>query len=146
MAQCEPKSHTPHGAFTRFVAIRGVRGYQRDMRPDNSIDYLEFASKDLVATKAFFATAFSWVFEDYGPDYISFDGGKITGGFFRSENVSTATEGAPLVVFYHRDLEKTKAEIEKAGGFIKRDIFSFPGGRRFHFTEPGGNELAVWSE
>lgn len=119
---------------------------QIDLPPRQSVNYLEFASKDLAATKEFFAKVFSWTFEDYGPDYIAFDDGKITGGFFRSENVSTATEGAPLVVFYHRDLEKTKAEIEKAGGFIKREIFSFPGGRRFHFTEPGGNELAVWSE
>lgn len=116
------------------------------MRPDNSIDYLEFASMDLAATKAFFTTLFSWSFQDYGPDYSAFDDGRMTGGFFRSERVSAAAEGAPLVVFYHSDLEAVKAGVEKAGGVIKRDIFSFPGGRRFHFTEPGGNEFAVWSE
>ncbi|RYD23010.1 MAG: VOC family protein [Verrucomicrobiaceae bacterium] len=116
------------------------------MRPDNSIDYLEFASRDLVATKAFFVTLFGWSFQDYGPDYTAFEDGKMTGGFFHSENVLTAAEGAPLVVFYHSDLERVKTLVEKAGGVIKRDIFSFPGGRRFHFTEPGGNEFAVWSE
>ena len=116
------------------------------MRPDNSIDYLEFASKDIPATKAFFITVFGWTFQDYGPDYVAFEDGRMTGGFYLSENVSTAVEGAPLVVFYHADLEGAKAGVENAGGVIKRDIFSFPGGRRFHFTEPGGNEFAIWSE
>lgn len=116
------------------------------MRPDHSIDYLEFASKDLAATKAFFSTAFAWSFQDYGPDYIAFDDGRMTGGFFRSEKVAAAADGAPLVVFYHSDLEGAKENVEKTGGVLKRDIFSFPGGRRFHFTEPGGNEFAVWSE
>ncbi|RYD65015.1 MAG: VOC family protein, partial [Verrucomicrobiaceae bacterium] len=94
------------------------------MRPDNSIDYLEFASKDIEATKAFFITVFDWKFEDYGPDYVAFEDGRMTGGFFLSEKVSTAAEGAPLVVFYHSDLEGMKSGVEKAGGVIKRDIFS----------------------
>lgn len=116
------------------------------MKTDYSIDYLEFASKDLTATKAFFSQLLNWSFQDYGPDYIAFDDGKMTGGFFGSTSVSTASEGAPLVVIYHSDLEATRARVVALGGVIKRDIFSFPGGRRFHFSEPGGNEFAVWSE
>lgn len=118
----------------------------RTMRPDNSIDYLEFASRDLPATKAFFTALLGWSFQDYGPDYIAFEDGKMTGGFFHSETVATAAEGAPLVVLYHSDLPAAKARVEELGGTIKRDIFSFPGGSRFHFGEPGGNEFAVWSE
>jgi predicted enzyme related to lactoylglutathione lyase len=116
------------------------------MKTDNSIDYLEFASTDLTATKTFFSQLLNWSFQDYGPAYIAFEDGRMTGGFFRSTSVSTASEGAPLVVLYHSDLEATRARVVDLGGIIKRDIFSFPGGRRFHFSEPGGNEFAVWSE
>lgn len=116
------------------------------MKADNSIDYLEFASKDIVATKAFFSQLLNWKFQDYGADYIAFEDGRMTGGFFRSGAVSPASDGAPLVVLYHSDLEATKARVLELRGVIKRDIFSFPGGKRFHFTEPGGNEFAFWSE
>jgi uncharacterized protein len=116
------------------------------LRPDNSIDYLEFASQDLAATRAFFSGLLGWNFQDYGPDYIAFDDGRMTGGFFRSATVATASEGAPLVVLYHSDLEASKSRVLTLGGLLKRDIFSFPGGRRFHFIEPGGNEFAFWSE
>ena len=116
------------------------------MKPDNSIDYLEFASNDLVATKAFFSELLNWRFEDYGPDYTAFTDDKINGGFFKSSSVATASQGAPLVVLYHSNLEEIKDLIIKLGGTIKLDIFSFPGGKRFQFIEPGGNELAFWSE
>lgn len=101
---------------------------------------------DLVATKNFFSQLFGWSFQDYGPDYSSFDDGRMTGGFFASENSWSAAAGAPLIVFYRADLEKICAEVARLGGKITRAIFSFPGGRRFHFEAPGGGEFAIWSE
>ncbi|HIP24234.1 MAG TPA: VOC family protein [Rhodobacteraceae bacterium] len=113
---------------------------------DVKIDYIEFHSKDLDATKAFFSKAFGWGFTDYGPDYCDFKGQGVDGGFFRSEDMALASAGAPRVIFYSANLEKTQAKIETANGVICREIQSFPGGRRFHFLEPGGNELGVWSD
>lgn len=110
------------------------------------INYIEFHSNDLDATKAFFTKAFSWKFTDYGPDYCDFKGEGVDGGFFRSDDMATASKGAPRVLFYSAKLEDTQAAIEAAGGVICREIQSFPGGRRFHFIEPGGNELGVWSD
>ncbi len=116
------------------------------MNEPNKINYVEFHSKDLEATKAFFNYAFGWGFVDYGPDYAAFTGEGLNGGFFRSDTVKTAETGAPLVIFFSEKLEETLAAVEAAGGAINRAIFDFPGGRRFHFIEPGGNELAVWSD
>lgn len=116
------------------------------MKPDNSIDYLEFPSKDLHATKAFFSGLAGWDFQDYGPEYTAFDDGSATGGFYLSEAISSAEQGAPLVVLYHSGLEATREKVIALGGSITKEIFSFPGGRRFQFTEPGGSEFAFWSE
>ena len=115
------------------------------MKADNLIDYLEFPSKDLEATKTFFAALVGWKFEDYGPEYVAFDDGKATGGFYLSDKISSADEGGPLVVLYHSDLEATQEKVEALGGKITKEIFSFPGGRRFQFAEPGGSEFAFWS-
>lgn len=105
--------------------------------------YIEFGAKDLAAVKAFYATVFGWQFADYGPDYTSFkDTGSGEGGFSTDSEIGKS----PLVVLYSSNLEETKTQIEANGGIIVREIFSFPGGRRFHFTDPSGNELAVWSE
>ena len=112
----------------------------------NTIDYLEMPSKDLAATKNFFTGLFGWAFQDYGPDYAAFDDGRTTGGFFASEITSTAAQGAPLVVFYSPDLEQMSKDVARLGGKITREIFEFPGGRRFHFEAPGGGEFAIWSE
>lgn len=112
----------------------------------NTIDYVEMPSNDLAATKNFFTQLFGWSFQDYGGDYCAFDDGRMTGGFFASEKTSSVADGAPLVVFFHSDLEKIRAEVGRLGGKISRDIFDFPGGRRFHFAAPGGGEFAVWSE
>ena len=109
---------------------------------DRRIDYIEFGATDIAATKRFYAAAFAWQFTDYGPDYVAFDDGRMTGGF----TTGSPTGGHPLVVLYAEDLEASKATIETNGGRICRDIFSFPGGRRFHFVDPNGNELAVWSD
>jgi predicted enzyme related to lactoylglutathione lyase len=113
--------------------------------PD-TIDYIEMPSKDLAATKNFFAGLFGWTFQDYGPDYCAFDDGRTTGGFFASEKTSRVEAGAPLIVFYHSQIEKICAEVARLGGKITREIFECPGGRRFHFEAPGGGEFAIWSE
>jgi predicted enzyme related to lactoylglutathione lyase len=116
------------------------------MNEHEKINYVEFPARSIEETKAFFAKAFGWSFEDYGPDYAAFSNQGLDGGFFRAEMKSTTDTGAALIVFYSKDLEATQAKIEAAGGAIVKPIFSFPGGRRFHFAEPSGNEFAVWSD
>lgn len=115
------------------------------MTPREMINYVEFPAKDISATKAFFKKAFDWSFIDYGEEYTAFSNSGIEGGFFLSELVSTTANGACLLVLLSDDLEATVQHVKEAGGIIIQPIFSFPGGRRFHFTEPSGNELAVWS-
>lgn len=104
------------------------------------IDYVEFGSADIGKSKAFFADAFGWEYADYGPQYQAFTNAGIDGG------IDASVEGPPLVVLKADDLEAAMQTVQDAGGEIVKAIFSFPGGRRFHFKEPGGNELAVWSE
>lgn len=110
---------------------------------DNHINYVEFKAPDLVIIKQFYNTCFNWEFTDYGPDYVAFSNCGLDGGFEKSN--SKVVNGA-LVVLYHKDLELVKSNIIKSGGRISKAIFSFPGGRRFHFLDPAGNELAVWSD
>ncbi|MFZ5671249.1 MAG: VOC family protein [Pseudomonadota bacterium] len=112
------------------------------MREDGKIDYIEFPTADVPAVKAFYARAFGWTWVDYGPDYAAFEGAAVDGGFNGHEGDAVAK---PLVVLYAHDLEAMKARVEAAGGTVLRPIYSFPGGRRFHFADPSGNELAVWS-
>jgi predicted enzyme related to lactoylglutathione lyase len=112
----------------------------------NTIDYIEMPSTNLSATKHFFSQLLGWSFQDYGPEYSSFDDGRMTGGFFASGITSTVAQGAPLVVFYSPDLEKLSKDVVRLGGKIAREIFEFPGGRRFHFEAPGTGEFAIWSE
>ena len=116
------------------------------MNQHEKINYVEFPARDIEAAKRFFAAAFSWSFVDYGPDYSAFSNEGIDGGFFKSDLSSSAEQGAALIVFYSNDLDKTKSKIENAGGSIIKPIFSFPGGRRFHFGDPNGNEYAAWSD
>lgn len=118
------------------------------MSTHESINYIELPSRDLDATRAFFSEVFGWSFQDYGPDYTAFsrDDAGIDGGFFRAELESRTDMGAALVVFYSHDLESTQLKIEAAGGEIVKPVFDFPGGRRLHFSEPSGNEFAVWSD
>ena len=110
------------------------------------INYLELPARNLDATKTFFSTLFGWTFVDYGPDYSAFSNAGLDGGFFRSELQASTEKGAALVVFYSQRLEQTQLKIERAGGQILRPIFDFPGGRRFHFSDPSGNEYGVWSD
>ncbi len=107
------------------------------------IDYIEFKSNDLHKTKAFYIEVFGWKFTDYGDGYAAFTDGSLDGGFELSDQ--PITNGA-LIVLYHKDLPAIKDAVIKAGGTISVDIFSFPGGQRFQFLDPSGNELAIWSE
>jgi uncharacterized protein len=108
---------------------------------DRRIDYIEFSVPNIPEVKRFYGKAFGWNFEDYGPDYTSFADGRLSGGFQTAKS-----RGGPLVVIYTIDLEAMERRVSEAGGTIARPIFSFPGGRRFHFTDPAGHELAVWSD
>ncbi|MBN8230584.1 VOC family protein [Corallococcus macrosporus] len=107
------------------------------------IDYIELPVKDIAEAKRFYGTVFGWRFEDYGPDYTAFMDGRLNGGFDKEREVS---KGGALLVLYSKDLDATLAKVREAGGRIVKDTFSFPGGKRFHFTDPTGNELAVWTE
>jgi len=110
---------------------------------ESKIDYIEFPATDIAATTKFYTDVFGWKFTDYGPDYTSFEDGRIAGGFARQE---TVVRGGALTVIYSADLAGMEEKIRSAGGTIVKPIFSFPGGRRFHFTDPNGNELSVWSD
>lgn len=115
--------------------------------PDNmKIDYIEFPASDLGAVEKFYSTVFNWTFESYGPEYLAFKEGRLDGGFYRSEKCSLEENGGALVIFYAEDLEGAERAVVEAGGKILKPIFSFPGGRRFQFTDPAGNELAVWTD
>ena len=115
------------------------------MNSHEKINYVEFGSQHIEETKSFFSSVFGWEFQDFGPDYTAFTNQGLDGGFFRSELSSTTNNGGALIVLYSEDLEATLAKVEQNGGIIVKPVFAFPGGRRFHFQEPGGNELAVWS-
>ncbi|MEO3386083.1 VOC family protein [Mesorhizobium sp. CAU 1741] len=113
------------------------------MRDNGKLDYLEMqaANGTIDSVKAFYSAAFGWTFTDYGPSYAAFGEG-LDGGF----DGSAARETKPLPVIYADDLEAAATAVVEAGGTVIRPIYPFPGGRRFHFTDPAGNELAVWSE
>jgi hypothetical protein len=113
---------------------------------NQTIDFVEFPIQDtqeIAEVKRFYGTAFGWRFQDWGTDYFDTTSSGMGCGF----NADTKHRpGMPLVVLYTEDLAEAKAKVLSAGGKLKRDIFSFPGGRRFHFTDPCGNELAIWSD
>ena len=114
------------------------------MHTPNEIDYLEFCVNDMAEAKRFYATAFGWEFTDYSPDYVGIKGAtKEQGGFTLTKKVRP---GDILPVIYTDNLEATLATVKKADGQIMKDIFSFPGGRRFEFSDPSGNIIAVWSD
>lgn len=116
------------------------------MNEHGKINYVEFPASKLEATKDFFSKTFGWSFQDYGPEYTAFSNAGLAGGFFKAELNAKTANGSALIVLYSSDLEDTCSKVLDAGGVIVKDIFSFPGGRRFHFTEPSENEFAVWSE
>ncbi len=118
-------------------------GLMSQENQDRRVDYIEFLTTNIEETKGFYSEVFGWDFTDYGPDYTSFTDGRMAGGFTVASEV---TAGGPLVVLYSTDLAEVLTQIRESGGQIVKDIFEFPGGRRFHFTDPSGNELAVWSD
>ena len=113
---------------------------------DQKIDYIELPAADFDAVQAFYEKAFGWTFVDYGPEYRAFADGKLDGGFRKSSSVAKVENGSALVILYALDLKATRDKVARSGGRIVVDIFSFPGGRRFQFADPHGNELAVWSD
>ena len=129
------------GCCISTKTIRMVNMNQSEQ--DRRIDYIEFAVTDIAEAKAFYSTVFGWSFTDYGPEYSSFHDGRLGGGF---QQVGLVERGGPLVVLYATDLEGIEDKVKSNGGRIVRDTFEFPGGRRFHFTDPAGYELAVWSD
>ena len=114
------------------------------MSNDRRIDYIEFDVPDIEPVKSFYTAVFGWQFTDFGPTYTSFNDGRLAGGFAKTDD-EVRSRGA-LVVLYALDLEAIAAAIAEHGGKIVKEIFKFPGGRRFHFADPAGNELAVWSD
>lgn len=109
------------------------------------INYVEFPSLDIGVTKKFFSSVFGWSFTDYGPEYTAFSDAGLNGGFYHSDLIASSDKGGALIVLYSNNLEDAQSRIQAAGGSIIKPIFSFPGGRRFHFSDPNGNEYAVWS-
>jgi predicted enzyme related to lactoylglutathione lyase len=109
---------------------------------DRQIDNIEFNVSDIARSKTFYGAAFGWTFTDYGPVYCEFTDGRLTGGF---TTLGPVKPGGPLVILYADDLAATQKRLEEAGAKIVKPVFEFPGGRRFHFIDPDGYELAVWS-
>mgnify|MGYP005822130853 CR=1 FL=1 len=106
------------------------------------IQYIEFLSKDIAKAKDFYTQCFGWKFTDYGTQYTAFEGDFVDGGF----TTGTPVNGTIFVVLYSADIEATMKKIINAGGIIVKEIFNFPGGKRFQFKDLDGYELAVWSE
>lgn len=114
------------------------------MRDEKRIDYVEIPVTDPAAARSFFGALFDWSFEDWGEDYVSFNDGRLDGGFRRAQEPVPA--GSVLVIFYSHDLERDRDRVITLGARVNVDIFDFPGGRRFHFIDPTGTEYALWSD
>ncbi|MDH3416846.1 MAG: VOC family protein [Gammaproteobacteria bacterium] len=113
------------------------------MSVEKRIDYVEIPVTDLEKTREFFVALFDWEFTEYGPDYFSFDDGRLVGGIRRSEEPAPAN--GVLIVFFSEDLERDYERVKELGATISQETFAFPGGRRFHFADPAGTEFAIWS-
>ena len=110
----------------------------------HAIDYVEIAVDDVNAAKAFYSAAFGWEFNDYGPGYAGIrgpGGGREQGGL---NGQGARPRGGPLVLLWSADLDATAAAVTASGGSVVEGPYEFPGGRRFHFLDPAGNELGVW--
>jgi len=112
------------------------------MNKHHTLNYIEFTAGNLDEIKQFYSNCFGWKFTDYGPDYVAFNDGSLDGGFAKGK----VTKGGPLVILYSKDLKKSLQTVTKNGATISKEIYSFPGGKRFQFIDPAGNELAIWSE
>jgi len=113
------------------------------MNKHHSLNYIEFPAEDLAAVKKFYSASFGWVFTDYGPEYMAFSDGVLEGGFTKGK---VSGDAGPLVILYSEDLPASLETVQKNGGTIAQPIYDFPGGKRFHFVDPAGNHLAVWSD
>jgi len=111
---------------------------------EHRIDNIEFAVSDIARAREFYGKAFGWTFKDYGPAYCEFSDGRLTGGL--AKGTPASRPGGPLVILYTGDLAATQRRLEQAGAMIVKPVFAFPGGRRFHFQDLDGYELAVWSD
>jgi predicted enzyme related to lactoylglutathione lyase len=114
------------------------------MRPENRIDYIEIPVADLQKARAFFEGFFGWEFQEWGEEYMSFSDGRLDGGLRLAPEAPPP--GGVLLVFFSENLERDVQRVQEMGGTISQDIFSFPGGRRFHFIDPVGTEFAIWGE
>jgi len=114
------------------------------MRAENRIDYVEIPVTDMKRARAFFEAMFGWEFQEWGDEYFSFNDGRLDGGMRLS--VEPAPPTGVLMVFFSENLERDVERVRELGGTISQDIFSFPGGRRFHFIDPVGTEMAIWGE
>lgn len=114
------------------------------MRAENRIDYVEIPVTDIRKAREFCEAMFGWSFQEWGDDYVSFNDGRLDGGFRRAPDPAPAT--GVLLVFYSENLERDVEKVKELGGTISEDIFPFPGGRRFHFVDPAGTEFAIWSD
>ena len=114
------------------------------MRPENRIDYIEIPVADLQRARAFFEGLFGWTFQEWGDEYMSFSDGRLDGGFRLAPE--SPLPGGVLLVFFSTNLERDVQRVQEMGGTITQEIFSFPGGRRFHFSDPVGAEFAIWGE
>lgn len=112
----------------------------------HAIDYVELGVADVERARRFYAAAFGWSFNDYGPDYAGIRGPDGQGEVGGLNGEGPRPPGGPLVLLYSDDLDATLASVVAAGGMVVAEPFDFPGGRRFHFTDPDGTELGVWSE
>lgn len=112
----------------------------------HTIHYIELPAISVANMKTFYGSVFGWTFTDYGPEYVAFHGAGVEGGFEQSRDYIAPQEAGAFVILYSDDLEASEAAIIKAGGKLHRPTYSFPGGRRFHFHDPSGNELGVWTE
>ncbi len=114
------------------------------MRAENRIDYVEIPVTDLKKTREFFTSLFGWSFQEWGDEYMSFNDGRLDGGFRHS--AEAAPSSGVLLVFFSDDLERDVERVKGLGGTISQEIYPFPGGRRFHFVDPAGTEYAMWAE
>ncbi|HWA29528.1 MAG TPA: VOC family protein [Rhizomicrobium sp.] len=113
------------------------------MPNDGALDYIELPATDIPATRSFYGSVFGWRFTDYGPGYSAFEFEGREGGFNTERKVTK--DGGTLLVIYANDLDAIEAKVKAAGSAITGH-HEFPGGRRFHFRDPNGNELAVWTK
>lgn len=138
--QCSTRSRLADAVESRYAT---VMANTPEAHTHHAIDYIEFTVADVAEAKRFYEAAFGWRFNDYGPDYAGIQGtSRELGGLCKGE----VRTGGPLVVLYSRELDATLAGVKAAGGRIVKEPFVFPGGRRFQFLDPSGNELGVWSE